>query len=64
MTTSLQEKKIERIAEKVAIRVFKQAFSDPDFGLELWPEFERRLKKSIVSRKLGRLRSLKEVVGL
>ena len=58
---------MERVLEKnqkqnLAIRrevakVFREVFTDPDFGLELRPEFVRRMKKS---QKSGRSRSLRD----
>lgn len=63
MATELQEKKIERIAERAVIRVFQRMLADPDFGLELRPEFERKLKRSATSKKEGRLRDFKDVIA-
>lgn len=61
MTIKLQEKKIEKIAEKAALKILRQALTDPDFGLSLRPEFLKRLRKSVISKKRG-LKSLSEVI--
>jgi len=37
--------------------------ADPDFGLELRPEFERKLMKSAASRKAGHLKDFREVLA-
>ena len=39
------------------IKVFQEVVADPDFGLELRPEFLRKLRKSI---KSGKSRDLRE----
>ncbi len=62
MVTKLEEKKIEEIAERTTWRVIHEVLSDPDEGLSLRPEFEKRLKKSILSRKAGRLKSFREIL--
>ena len=36
---------------------------DPDFGLEILPEFEKKLKKSIASKKIKRLKDFDDVVA-
>ena len=63
MPTSLQEGKIKKIAEEAAIRAVRRVLADPDFGLELRPDFERKLRKSASSRKNGRLKDFREVLA-
>jgi len=62
MPTTTKERKIEKIVERTVFRILQRALTDPDFGLEVRPEFEKRLKKSIVSRKNSRLKSFDDVI--
>lgn len=62
MTTQLTEKKLEKVVERAVARVLRQALSDPDFGHELRPEFEKSLKRSIASGKSKKLKSLDDVL--
>ena len=62
MPTSLQEGKIKKIAEEAAIRAVRRVLADPDFGLELRPDFEKKLKKSITSKTPGCLKGFKAVL--
>ncbi|MBI2024917.1 MAG: hypothetical protein HYT03_02440 [Candidatus Harrisonbacteria bacterium] len=60
--TSLEEAKLNSLVKKQVIEVLREFLNDPDFGLELRPEFETRLRKSIRSRKADKTRSLTEVL--
>ena len=62
MTVSQKEKQVEKIVERVVVRVLQKALKDPDFGLELRESFKKRIQKSVVSRKAGRLKNFDEVV--
>ncbi|MBN2198019.1 hypothetical protein JW698_02405 [Candidatus Wolfebacteria bacterium] len=61
MSITIQEKQIEEIVEKVVFKILKRALSDPDFGLEINPEFEKKFKKSINSRKKYHLKDFKNI---
>lgn len=63
MITTSQEKQIEKIAERAAIGVLRDLLSDPDHGFEVRPDFEKKLKKSIVSRKAGRLKNFQDILA-
>lgn len=63
MTITLQEKQIEKIVERTVIRVLRVLLSDPDRGLKIRLDFEKRLKKSIVSRKAGKLKDFQEILA-
>jgi len=58
----LQNKKINGIVRRQVIEVIREMLSDPDFGLELKPEFIKRLKKSIKSKKAGKYTSLDKIL--
>jgi len=60
--TLLQNKKINEIIRQQVIGVMREMLTDPDFGLELRPEFIKRLKKSIKSKKAGKFVSLDGVL--
>lgn len=60
MDITIKERKIEKIVEKTVFRILQRALIDPDFGLEVRPEFEKKLKKSIASRKNGWLKNFKD----
>jgi len=60
--TNLQIKQMEKIAEKKVYEVLSRVSGDPDFGLELRPEFIKELKKSIASEKAGRVKKFEDVV--
>lgn len=59
----VQEKKIAEIARRQVIGIFRELMTDPDRGLSLRPEFARRLKRSIRSKQLGKVRDLREVLA-
>ena len=42
--------------------VIREILSDPDYGLEFTPEFINRLKKSVASKKIGRVVSLEKIL--
>lgn len=47
---------------RVVIEVVREMLADPDFGLELTPYTIQRLKKSLKSKKEGRLIRLDEIL--
>jgi hypothetical protein len=56
------EKKIDLLVQKRVNEVIREILADPDFGLEFTPEFIKRLKKSIASKKDGRVVSLEKIL--
>ena len=58
----MADEEIEDLIEKKVNEVFRNIMSDLDYGLELKPEFEKRLEESIEAEKEGRVKSLKEVL--
>lgn len=62
MVTTIENRKIERIVEKTVFRILQRVLTDPDFGLEVRPEFEKKLKKSTASKKNGRLKNFENVI--
>ena len=61
MTKVLEHKKVNKhsAVRREVIRVFREAFTDPDFGLEVRPSFMRRLRASMRSTAAGRGEDLK-----
>lgn len=57
-----KNRKLNNLIRQTVIDVIREIFNDPDYGLPLRPETIRRLKKSIRSKKLGRLLSLEEIL--
>lgn len=53
--TLVEDKKLRNLIRWEVMAVMEELLSDPDFGLEMRPEFIKRLKKSIESKKDGRL---------
>jgi hypothetical protein len=62
-TISTIEKKIDLLAQKRVNEVIREILSDLDYGLEFTPEFIKRLKKSITSKKAGRVVSLEKILS-
>ena len=58
----LNAKQIENLVEKKVYEVLGRISQDPDFGLELKPEFVKELKKSIAEAKAGKVKSFDEVL--
>ena len=58
----LNAKQIENLVEKKVYEVLGRISQDPDFGLELKPEFVKGLKKSIAEAKAGKVKSFDEVL--
>jgi hypothetical protein len=61
-TVSTIEKKIDLFVQKKVNEVIREILSDPDYGLEFTLEFTKRLKKSIASKKTGRVVSLEKIL--
>lgn len=57
MAKVLEKKQAQNAAiRRQVIKVFREVLTDPDFGLELRPDFVKRLKKSQKSRHSRNLR--------
>lgn len=63
MSIALQEKQIEKIVEKTTLRFLCGIFADPDFNLELRKNFEQKLQKSIMSKKMNLLKDFEEIIA-
>ena len=59
----IQTGKLNQIARREVVDVLREIFSDPDLGLPVSTGAVRRLKKSVQSKKAGRVKDLKEVLG-
>ena len=53
---------IDELVRRQIITLFREFLSDPDFNLELKSETSKRLKKSILSKKRGKTKSLDKVL--
>ena len=60
--TILQNQRINKIVRQTVLEVIREIFSDPDYGLFLTSQASRRLKKSIQSKKVGRLTDFKDIL--
>lgn len=56
------KKQLNKLVRQAVIEAIREIFNDPDYGLPLTPETVRRLKKSIKSKKAGRLISFDEIL--
>mgnify|MGYP001773605701 CR=1 FL=1 len=56
------QKQLNKMIFKSVIKTIREILNDPDYGLPLTPETVRRLKKSIRSKKAGRLISFDEIL--
>ena len=63
MNIIVQERKIEKVIERITLRVLRGVLNDPDFRLELRADFEKKLKSSAASKKRGRLKDFERVVA-
>ncbi|MDP3696520.1 MAG: hypothetical protein Q8R55_00635 [Candidatus Taylorbacteria bacterium] len=61
--TLSQDNKINTLVRREVTALFREVLSDHDFGLELQPEFIKKLKKSVLSRKKNKVKSLDEILG-
>ena len=59
----LKERKLHNLVRKQVVEVLREFLNDSDFGLELRPEFETRLRKSIKSKKANRTVSLERILA-
>lgn len=62
METVIKDKKLEKIIERIVVRILQKTFKDSDLGLELQPAFAKKLKQSIISKKAGLLKDFKDII--
>lgn len=62
LKTAIQEKEINKIVRYQIISALREILSDPDFGLSLKRQAALRLKKSLASKKAGKLKPLFSVI--
>lgn len=60
--TALRNKKLNNLIRQTVIETVREVFDDPDYGLPLTPQTIRRLKKSMKSKKAGRVVSFEEIL--
>ena len=58
----MKSKEVGDFIRKKVIEVIREIVSDPDYGLELNPEFEKGVKKSVRSQKAGKVLNLDKVL--
>lgn len=61
-TLETKEKSISDLIRHQVIDVFREILSDPDRGLALRESFVHKIKKSIRSKKSGRVKNLLDVL--
>lgn len=59
---TLRNKKLNNLVRQTVIETVRDIFNDPDYGLPLTHQTIRRLKKSMKSKKAGRVISLEEIL--
>ena len=59
----LQDKKLNNLVRQTIIETIREIFNDPDYGLPLSIQTIGRLKKSIKSKKAGKVIGLKEILN-
>jgi hypothetical protein len=59
---TIEERKLNNLIRQTVIETVREIFNDPDYGLPLTPETIRRLKKSIKSKRAGRVVALEEIL--
>lgn len=62
LKTAIQEKKINKIIRYQIVSALREILSDPDFGLSLQRQAALQLKKSLASKKAGKLKPLSSVI--
>jgi hypothetical protein len=62
--SDLTPEKFKGILREVLEEKFKEFFFDPDYGLELREEIEKRLNTSVASEERISLEEVKERLGL
>ena len=62
LKTAIQEKKINKIIRYQIVSALREILSDPDFGLSLQRQAVLQLKKSLASKKAGKLKPLSSVI--
>ena len=58
----LKDKKIDEFIRRKVIEIMREIVSDPEYNLELSSLAEKRLQKSLCSKKKGKVVSLDEVM--
>jgi len=56
------QKQLNKLIRQRVIEAIREIFNDPDYGLPLTPETIRRLRKSIKSKKAGRVIHFDEIL--
>ncbi len=60
--TLTRDRKLNNLIRRTVIETVRDIFNDPDYGLPLNPETIRRLKKSVKSKKAGRVISFEDIL--
>ena len=55
-------KKLNPLIRQEIVKIFQELLSDPDFGLPLSEETEKKLKESIKAKKKGELIPFEEIL--
>jgi hypothetical protein len=60
--TIVQTQQINRFIRQAVVETIREIFNDPDYGLPLTSQAIRRLKKSVRSKKAGRIVEFDEIL--
>ena len=63
ITLETKEKNISDLVRHQVVDVFREILSDPDRGLNFREGFVRKMKKSIRSKKAGRVKNLLDILA-
>jgi len=58
----LRNKKLNNLIRQTIIETIREVFNDPDYGLPLTSQTIRRLKKSMKSKRAGRVIDFEEIL--
>lgn len=58
----IEDRKINNLIKRNVIETIREIFNDPDYGLPITPETIKRLRKSINSKKTGRVIAFDEIL--
>jgi hypothetical protein len=62
MITSIKNNISKGEIRHIIAEVVQEVLADPDFGLELNPDFAKRLKESVKQKKEGKVISLEDIL--
>lgn len=61
-TTITQSKNLTNLIRQTVLEIIQEILADPDYGLALNGNFEKRLEKSVQSKRAGRVVSFGKIL--